>query len=350
MPAGPDIAFMGKQVEKAVNVLRAQSHFGKVQAQGGPLLVVGIEVHHEEKDVLLKGFGIGENVRIARIVEGQVLEVVEGTVIPADFVEGPDETLDIPGSVPIPDLVLVFLRVQEFLLARHRGALADFIAIVNAVGSREGGGQGEPDLEHGRRRVLQVPGQDIEHAVQSLQAMQMSLAYVLVDFEARCRQADVDKVVKSNLSAMPANVDAIIPVSQISLFRNDANFWDAQEAANRELEKEGLFITHLFEANQVFLRRDWEQHIIPISCPPLRWLRLFRPATLDLVLTKMMRGDDPQDMADIAFLIRHDRLTPELIESALAEVVLPDLVELRDAFECAKPLVRELVRHAKSAA
>jgi len=150
--------------------------------------------------------------------------------------------------------------------------------------------------------------------------------------------------------ARTLDVDAIIPVSQISLFRNDANFWDAQEAANRELEKEGLFITHLLEANQVFLRRDWEQHIIPISCPPLRWLRLFRPATLDLVLTKMMRGDDPQDMADIAFLIRHDRLTPELIESALAEVVLPDLVELRDAFECAKPLVRELVRHAKSAA
>ena len=24
--------------------------------------------------------------------------------------------------------------------------------------------------------------------------------------------------------------------------------------------------------------------------------------TLDLILTKMMRGDDPQDMADIAFL------------------------------------------------
>ena len=79
------------------------------------------------------------------------------------------------------------------------------------------------------------------------------------------------------------------------------------------------------------------------------WLRLFRPATPDLILTKMMRGDDPQDMADIAFLIRNDRITPQQVESAIAEVVLPDLVELRDAFERAKPRVRELARKAGSA-
>ena len=46
---------------------------------------------------------------------------------------------------------------------------------------------------------------------------------------------------------------------------------------------------HLFEADQVFLRRDWERHLVPITRPPTRWLRLFRPATLDLILTKMMR-------------------------------------------------------------
>ena len=79
-------------------------------------------------------------------------------------------------------------------------------------------------------------------------------------------------------------------------------------------------------------------------------MRLFRPATLDLILTKIMRGDDPQDMADIAFLIRRDRITPEQVESAIAEAVLTDLVELRDAFERAKPLVRELSRKAGSAA
>jgi hypothetical protein len=92
----------------------------------------------------------------------------------------------------------------------------------------------------------------------------------------------------------------------------------------------------------VFLRRDWERHLAPITRPPVRWLRLFRPATLDLILTKMMRGDDPQDMADIAFLIRHDCLKADQIEGVIAQAAIPELAELREAFERAKPRVREL--------
>ena len=78
----------------------------------------------------------------------------------------------------------------------------------------------------------------------------------------------------------------------------------------------------------------------------MRWLRLFRPATLDLILTKMMRGVDPQDMADIAFMLRHDRITSAQIEGAFADAVIPDLAELREAFKRAKPRVREMVDKA----
>jgi hypothetical protein len=126
-------------------------------------------------------------------------------------------------------------------------------------------------------------------------------------------------------------------------------FWNAQSATNTELKSAGLYITHLFQSDQVFLRRDWEQHLVPIHRPPTRWLRLLRPATLDLILTKMMRGDDAQDMADIAFLIRHDRITPDNLERALGDAVIPDIVELHDAFERAKPLVRSLAAGAKGA-
>jgi hypothetical protein len=140
------------------------------------------------------------------------------------------------------------------------------------------------------------------------------------------------------------DVDAIIPVSQVNDFQADQSFWDAVEGANRALDKEGLYMTHLFEADQVFLRRDWERQIVPISRPATRWLRLVRPATLDLILTKMMRGDDPLDMADIAFMIRHDQVTEDQIEGAFAEAVIPDLPELREAFERAKPQVRALCR------
>jgi len=144
------------------------------------------------------------------------------------------------------------------------------------------------------------------------------------------------------------DVDAIISLVDLDQLTGDESFWEAQERTNDELRPRGLYITHLFRADQIFLRRDWEQHLLPINRPPTRRLRLSRPATLDLILTKMMRGDDPQDMADVAFLIHHDRVTSEEIEGAFAQAVIPELVELRDAFERAKPQVRELARRRVS--
>ena len=141
-------------------------------------------------------------------------------------------------------------------------------------------------------------------------------------------------------------MDGIIPLSDLDALNQDFGFWDGQEATNDELRQAGLYITHLFRADQVFLRADWEQHLVPVTRPATKWLRLFRPATLDLILTKMMRGNDPQDMADVDFLIRHDRVTADELEAALNAVVLPELVELRDAFALTRPRVRELVRLA----
>lgn len=55
--------------------------------------------------------------------------------------------------------------------------------------------------------------------------------------------------------------------------------------------------------------------------------------------------DEVQQTLDVdAFMIRHDRITPEQIEAALSEAVIPDVVELQEAFDKAKPLVRELAR------
>ena len=143
------------------------------------------------------------------------------------------------------------------------------------------------------------------------------------------------------------DVDVIIPTSRLAKFQEDSKFWDAQEATNGDLEKEGLYITHIFRDTDVFLRSGWEQHLVPVTRPPTRWLKLFRPATLDLILTKMMRGDDALDMSDIAFLIRHDRVTAGQMDDALKDAVIPDLVELRDAFERAKPRVREMARQSQ---
>jgi hypothetical protein len=142
------------------------------------------------------------------------------------------------------------------------------------------------------------------------------------------------------------DVDGIIRLGQLDELVNDERFWDAVDLTNEKLAPKGLYITHLFQEDQVFLRPEWEQHIVPVLRPPTRWLKLFRPATIDLILTKMMRGDDPQDMADVDFLIRHDHITPGQMEPAFATVRMPDVQELHDAFDRALPVVRALLRNA----
>ena len=139
------------------------------------------------------------------------------------------------------------------------------------------------------------------------------------------------------------DVDGIIRLSQLPVLMEDHEFWKAQERANHILEPRGLYITHLFCEDQVFLRPEWEQSLVPVMRPETRWLRLFRPHTVDLILTKMMRGNDSQDMEDVAFLVRKGGITRKEMELAFQEVQMPDLPELRDAFARALPRVREIL-------
>lgn len=139
------------------------------------------------------------------------------------------------------------------------------------------------------------------------------------------------------------DVDGIIRMSQLESLVNDESFWDAVERTNLLLEPQGLYITHLFQADQIFLRPDWEQFVVPVLRPATRHLKLFRPHAIDFILTKMMRGNDPQDMQDVEFLIRHDGITSEQMEPAFRDVRMPDIQELHDAFDRALPVVRGLL-------
>ncbi|MBE7501610.1 MAG: hypothetical protein HS113_15170 [Verrucomicrobiales bacterium] len=152
------------------------------------------------------------------------------------------------------------------------------------------------------------------------------------------------------VAAATFDVDAIIPDAQVQALADDARFWDARDAVNRRFKAEGLYITHLFPESEVFLRRNWAEHIIPITRLRLNHLELFRPATVDLVLTKMMRGNDEQDMADAEFMIGHDRITEGQLMEAFSQMKPLALVELRDAFARAKPVVLELAREATTTA
>jgi hypothetical protein len=139
------------------------------------------------------------------------------------------------------------------------------------------------------------------------------------------------------------DVDAIIPLAQLDPLRADEQFWNARDATNAELAARGLYLTHLFTEADVFLLPEWLDRRVPIA-GSFTHLKLLRPATIDLILTKMMRGADPEDLADIEFLLGQEPKADAELRAAFARVRLPDIVELRDAFRAAQPKVLSLAK------
>lgn len=127
------------------------------------------------------------------------------------------------------------------------------------------------------------------------------------------------------------DVDAILPEVEMAAIEADDSFWEAIDKLNADLEPSGLYLTHLFTDRQVILRPDWLHHLQSVSLPGFRHLTLARPATEDLILTKMMRVD-PQDRQDIRFLLHHLPLPPSTLRLALETARIPEIPEIQQAF------------------
>ena len=128
------------------------------------------------------------------------------------------------------------------------------------------------------------------------------------------------------------DVDAILPEVEMAAIEADEGFWVAIEKTNQELLASGLYITHLFSDQQLIIRPDWLNHLVPIPMQGLRLLELQRPSTDDLILTKMMRID-PQDRSDIRFLLPHSNINPDKLEDFLKAANIPDIAEIQEAFQ-----------------
>ncbi len=128
------------------------------------------------------------------------------------------------------------------------------------------------------------------------------------------------------------DVDAILPEIEMTTIEADDSFWNAIEQTNVDLEASGLYLTHLFTDSQVILRSGWLDEVVPIQLSGLRNLKLARPSTVDLILTKMMRVD-PQDRADILFLVGESSLDGQSLEGLASSARIPPIPEIREAFE-----------------
>jgi hypothetical protein len=140
------------------------------------------------------------------------------------------------------------------------------------------------------------------------------------------------------------DVDAILPTRDLLAIETNDDFWRAQDATNRELDSTGLYFTHLFEEKQVVLSHGWLSRVVLLPAVAFSKLRLYRPSTEDLVLTKMMRVD-PQDREDILFLLQQDDFDCVKLHAALSGAVIPVVPELEEAVSINRTwLLGELAR------
>jgi len=136
------------------------------------------------------------------------------------------------------------------------------------------------------------------------------------------------------------DVDGILPLAWLQPPNQHEDFWQAVQRTNAELEPDGLYLTHLFRETDVLLQPGWFDHRLRLEVG-LRKLAVFRPATIDLILTKMARADD-DDLQDIRFLLQQETLTRDELESAFARARVPDVPEIHELFNRARPKVLAL--------
>ena len=140
------------------------------------------------------------------------------------------------------------------------------------------------------------------------------------------------------------DVDAILPLGWLEAEEQNLDFWEAQQKTNAELEGTGLYITHLFRELEIILTPDWIMRRIPLELPLVK-LAVYRPAAVDLILSKMARGDD-NDLADIRFLLNQEPCTVEQLRKAFHDARVPEVPEIRQLFRAAQPKVLALVDQA----
>lgn len=138
------------------------------------------------------------------------------------------------------------------------------------------------------------------------------------------------------------DVDAILPFEWLAAEDESVDFWLAQQKTNTELSPDGLYLTHLFRESEVIVRVDWLKYRVGLPLQ-LAKLDVYRPAVIDLVLTKMARGD-AQDIEDIQFLLEQEPILVDSLQEAFVRARVPDVEEIRDLFLAAQPKVLELAQ------
>lgn len=141
--------------------------------------------------------------------------------------------------------------------------------------------------------------------------------------------------------AQSVDVDVILAPGQAEALLESTNFWEAIEETNGALAETGLYVSHLFMADQVILTGSWQDYRVRVDGP---WchLELYRLGDEDLLLSKLMR-DDPHDRGDALFIANRAGIGVRELEELLNRAVVPESAEIAEQFRAAsQSLIRSL--------
>jgi KTSC domain len=140
--------------------------------------------------------------------------------------------------------------------------------------------------------------------------------------------------------ARSKDVDAILWIGQADELARTTNFWEAIEEVNRAFRDQELYVSHLFEENQVVLTSEWRNQRVQIN-GPWKKLTVYRLGDIDLFLSKLMRND-PQDIADAKFVVDGARWDQDTIARIISLARVPEIPEIREQFLiCAAHFLRQ---------
>lgn len=121
------------------------------------------------------------------------------------------------------------------------------------------------------------------------------------------------------------DVDCICTLTEARTIDSDT-FQNAVANANEMLEPQGLYLTHIFDEDELVHLPDWTSRLTtpPPDAPTFCRFDYNAVSAEDIILSKLTRFDE-KDKLDIAALMRSRAITREMIDALIPLVVVPDV-------------------------
>jgi len=130
------------------------------------------------------------------------------------------------------------------------------------------------------------------------------------------------------------DADLLMDDRECQALIDGAGFAEAVDSTNKELEPQGLYLSHIFGPEQQVLSPGWRAACRRIDLIGLKQLGVWCLGPIDLVLTKMGRGD-ADDMADVRHLFETGAVGSSELRIALAAAIVP--AEYAELFALSTP-------------